>query len=457
MKRELILSLSLAAAAVAAAEPRVVTLATREPQGMLNQLLNGGNDAAPIANRKSGGWGPFREQLRELNLPVTRLHDCPLFDCGVKIVDVSMIFANFTADPDNPDNYFFGQTDEYIGNCLQDGTKVLYRLGQSIEHGDIKYFVKPPADFKKWADICSHIIAHYNEGWANGHRWNIEYWEIWNEPDLGEETWGGTEAQFIDLYVTAATYLKARHPNVQIGGPAFCFGLSSFTNFLPAVAKAKAPLDFYSFHAYSSKLDWLVNVYPKQVRGLLDRHGFTQTKLVFDEWHYFPCDWSKLRNDNAYRLRAVGETLCGVEAGAFACAAMTGWQGGPLFMANYYTTAPSSWGLIEPATRRITPSYYCFKAYGRLMRYPERLKAEAKAPLYALAGRNGKGGSALLLSGLKNGAGEIQVRLDAAPKSAKVEAVEPGKDLVEIPAKLDGRTLTFAQAGDSAVFLVTLE
>ena len=66
------------------------------------------------------------------------------------------------------------------------GTKPFYRLGQSIEHQTKKYGIYPPKDFKKWAKICEHIIRHYNEGWANGYRMGIEYWEIWNEADLDQ-------------------------------------------------------------------------------------------------------------------------------------------------------------------------------------------------------------------------------------------------------------------------------
>ena len=47
----------------------------------------------------------------------------------------------------------------------------------------------PPKDFRKWAQICEHIIRHYNEGWADGHKWDIRYWEIWNEADLDSKTW----------------------------------------------------------------------------------------------------------------------------------------------------------------------------------------------------------------------------------------------------------------------------
>ena len=86
---------------------------------------------------------------------------------------------------------------------------MFYRLGVTIEnHAWIKnYHAKPPRDFAKWARICEHIVRHYNEGWADGFKWNIKYWEIWNEPDGNKPTadgrpgptWTGTNAQFLNF------------------------------------------------------------------------------------------------------------------------------------------------------------------------------------------------------------------------------------------------------------------
>ena len=46
------------------------------------------------------------------------------------------------------------------------------------------FHVFPPKDFQKWAEICEHIIMHYNEGWANGFHYGIKYFEVWFEPDV---------------------------------------------------------------------------------------------------------------------------------------------------------------------------------------------------------------------------------------------------------------------------------
>ena len=140
---------------------------------------------------------------------------------------------------------------------------------------------------------------------------------------------------------------------------------------------------------------------------------------------FFPCVWKRLENDQPYRKKAY-EQLATVEAGAFAAAVMIGWQDSPIDIGCYYTTGPDAvgWGLIERSKRELTDSYWCFKAYGDLMRYPDRVKAEAQEPLYALAGRDGNGKTGVLVSGFRNGSGNIAVRLDHEPKNVSLKAVD---------------------------------
>lgn len=133
----------------------------------------------------------IRESFSRLNIPITRLHDAPLENAGMRVVDIPLIFANFHADANDPRNYYFDQTDDYIRNCVESGTQVYYRLGTSIEHSRNKYFTDPPSDAGKWIDVVSNVIRHYTEGKWNGYRYDIEYWEIWNEPDLGPKMWTG--------------------------------------------------------------------------------------------------------------------------------------------------------------------------------------------------------------------------------------------------------------------------
>ena len=172
------------------------------------------------AGPKSGGAGlgnDASEFFKEIGIPSSRLHDIEgAYSCN-QYVDIHCIFPDFDADENDDKNYNFIPTDNYLNAIKACGTKVYYRLGESIDHYPNKLFVKPPKDFEKWARICEHVIRHYNQGWANGFYMDIEYWEIWNEPE-GRAQWRGSYEEFYELYTVTAKHLKKCFPNLKIGG-----------------------------------------------------------------------------------------------------------------------------------------------------------------------------------------------------------------------------------------------
>lgn len=137
------------------------------------------------------GFLDLSDGHKQLKFPQTRLHDCPY--SVPETVDVHSIFPFFDADEDDPANYRFRMTDDYIQSIIDVGSGIVYRLGETIEHYKRRqYFVHPPKNYAKWARICIRIIKHYNEGWADGFHHGIKYWEIWNEPWLPPKCWTGT-------------------------------------------------------------------------------------------------------------------------------------------------------------------------------------------------------------------------------------------------------------------------
>ena len=145
------------------------------------------------------------KEFKEAKIPYSRLHDTEGLMGSGEFVNIHCIFKNFEADPYDPASYSFTHTDRYLQCVLNAGTKVFYRLGETIENNldYIRSHTFAPKDPKKWAVICEHIVRHYNEGWADGYYMNIEYWEIWNEPEGAPKTspnWSGTP-----LRITSST------------------------------------------------------------------------------------------------------------------------------------------------------------------------------------------------------------------------------------------------------------
>jgi hypothetical protein len=167
--------------------------------------------------------------LKDAGVPFSRLHDVGgMYGRGV-FVDIPNLFRDFDADETDPANYDFAFTDHLINALVAADVEPFFRLGVTIENYALikRYRIDPPKDFAKWARICEHVIRHYTEGWADGFRHKITYWEIWNEPENWEtveknEMWHGTFEEYCRLYEVASKHLKAKFPHLKIGGYASC-------------------------------------------------------------------------------------------------------------------------------------------------------------------------------------------------------------------------------------------
>lgn len=353
------------------------------------------NFANPVGKMKpmhavnNGPVYKFAEDQRITNLPAfkaagipyARNHDasfCSTYG-GNHTVDVNFIFPDFDADPYDPASYDFIWTDEYIRATEAAGTKTFYRLGSRIEHGPKKYNTLPPKDFHKWAVICEHIICHYTEGWADGFRYDMEYWEIWNEPDLTTLcTWGGTEKQFFELYDVAARHLKEKFPHLKIGGPAVASHMEWAERFL---AQLTAPLDFFSWHCYSPNVE-KIEQRTLTARRLLDKYGFSETESILNEWNYVK-GWTG--DDWVYSLRMEK----GLKGAAFIGAVMCTCQKLPLDMLMYYDARPCGMnGMFNTDfVCDCLKGYYPFYMFNVLYRLGTEVESQKNDDVYICAAR----------------------------------------------------------------------
>ncbi len=350
-----------------------------------------------IMNATNGGpWhkrhvnDQFRSNLAEYKaarIPYSRNHDSAVATIygGPYSHDITCIFPDFDADENNSASYDFACTDESILTALDAGTKTFFRLGQTIEHQIKKHGTIPPKDFKKWAVICEHIIRHYNEGWADGFNLNIEYWEIWNEPDLdpdestNKRTWGGTKAQFFDLYETAAKHLKSCFPHLKIGGPALACDGSWATDFLKEMKRRNVPIDFFSWHIYCNEPKQLTDR-AENIRKLLSENGYADTESILNEWNYVK-GWT---DDFVYSIK----TIIGMKGAAFTMACMTAAQHSSIDMLMYYDTRPSYFcGVFDFYTGKPLKGYYPFKWFGMFYDMEAEIKCDSEIEnIYTLCG-----------------------------------------------------------------------
>ena len=252
------------------------------------------------------------------------------------------------------------------------GTEVFFRLGQSIRVFGKKDDIMPPKDNGKWASICEHIVRHYTEGWANGHKWRITYWEIWNEPDLGvpadgsdvcydPHTWGGTSTQFFDLFRVAVTHLKKCFPHLKFGGPALA-GLDWADPFLAYMRKHKVPIDFFTWHRYDTSPRSIASLCDI-ARGKLDKHGYMKTESILDEWNYVK-DWGPSQA-YAYQVKTDRHDP---KAAAFVAGTISACQDKPLDMLMYYDARVNTVynGMFDIVTLEPLKGYFPFYAWSKL-------------------------------------------------------------------------------------------
>ncbi len=362
-----------------------------------------------------GDW-PLFHYLKEAGIPYSRLHDVGGWLGQGLYVDIPNLFPDFDADEDDPANYRFAYTDSLMKALEENGVEPFFRLGVTIENFAERGFppvhILPPKDFAKWGRICAHVIRHYTEGWADGFRMKITYWEIWNEPDNHPDDnrnpmFRAPFSEFMRLYGTVAPYLKTEFPHLKIGGYGHCgfyAGVGSdhvpaanssprmehfvecSHRFLAAARDNGWPLDFFSFHSYSPPAEAL-----RQVRFAdehLNEYGFTADRCerVFNEWLPY------VSHDNlGTALQAAG-----------VAAELIRLQNGPCDVACIYDARCGVGNyspLFNPLTYKPHKAYYAFTVFNELRKRGMAVKVETEGtPIVAAAARGEDGSIAIMLA-----------------------------------------------------------
>lgn len=365
-------------------------------KGVIKPMHAVNNGPLPPNVRGTSNFDVYKES----GIPFARNHDAAFHASygGEHTVDVHRIFKNFDADENDPASYIFGPTDICVKSTIDSGTKVYYRLGAAIEHG-LRWGTYPPKDFEKWARICEHIIAHYTEGWADGFNYDIEYWEIWNEPDCinpdgSNPCWQGSSELFIEFYEVIAKYLKNRFPNLKIGGPAF---MSPWRDdfkrgFLNNVKANNVPLDFYSYHCYAKTPK---GIYEAAVEAdeALKEAGLEGTETILNEWNYVK-GWM---NDD---WKASVDAWKGLKGSSFITATMSLCQYGPVDMLMFYEARPCIMCSLFETDRPwvALKGYYPFKMFNELYKLGGSVEASSDCEDVFVVAAKDENKAALLLT-----------------------------------------------------------
>ncbi len=273
--------------------------------------------------------------------------------------------------------FHFETLDRSVETILKTGAKPLMCIcfKPKALFPDVNHDVVEPKDYEAWEELVAKLVAHYRDRGAG-----IRYWEVANEPDIGED--GGCPYRFkpesyARYYAHTAAAIRRADAEAKVGGPALA---NSRSPLLPALLQLcqtnGAPLDFVSWHIYSSD--------PKSVRGtieyvkeLLKGYPALKPETFLDEWNM---DLMNPPLDPRFQPCYIAEVIWTMkDAGLDYCCyyQIRDWhvlfdqfapfmsEKGTAFMTRWWNRMPQFDGLFD-YQNRVRPSYFVFKLLSRL-------------------------------------------------------------------------------------------
>jgi len=255
--------------------------------------------------------------------------------------------------PDGQIVYRWTQLDHIYDFLVEAGFDPIVEINpmpKALASGDATFFwykknITPPASYEEWERFMQAYIEHTVEryGIERVRNWRFE---VWNEPNLRNSFWTGTQEEYFELYASCARILKGFDSQLKIGGPAGA-GFQWNGEFLHYCKTGNVPVDFVSYHVYPvdeadkqepTGLHMVADL--KQAKQEVLESGFGDLEILITEWNTQTQDGSKkvkwVGNESINRLIA-GAMVCHFLHESDDCSDAMGWwvasdvfeEGGP--------------------------------------------------------------------------------------------------------------------------------
>jgi len=284
--------------------------------------------------------------------------------------------------------YRFDVLDRSVDAILQAGAEPLMCIcfKPSVLFPKIDQDIVEPNDYEEWERLIYNLTLHYKQRSSK-----IRYWEIGNEPDIGES--GGCPYRFrpenyTNYYQRTAAAILRANPEAKVGGPALANVRSPILPALLNFCKSNAvPLHFVSWHIYTSD--------PQQIRQSIEvaqnelrKHPKIKPETFLDEWNV---DLGNFPKDERFQPCYIVEAIWQMkEAGldyscyyhirdyhvSFETFSKFMSPEGNIFMAKWWNRRPQWDGLFD-YQNNVRPAYFLFKLLSRLT--GERLRVHSDA------------------------------------------------------------------------------
>ncbi len=340
--------------------------------------------------------------------------------------------------------YHFETLDRSVDTILAAGAKPLMCIcfKPKALFPTVNQDIVEPDDYQAWEILIERLVQHFKDRGAG-----IQYWEIANEPDIGED--GGCPYLFkpesyARYYRHTTAAIRRADPVARVGGPALANSRSPLLLALLDLCQTNgAPLDFVSWHIYSSD--------PQAVRGtityvkdLLKRYPTLKPETFLDEWNM---DLTNPPLDPRFQPCYIAEVIWHMkEAGLdYSCYYhIRDWyvsfdrfapfmsERGTAFMTRWWNRMPQFDGLFD-YQNHVRPSYFVFKLLSRLA--GEKVRVSSSSPtVHGFASHDAQlRMENLLLWNFSANAAAVELELKdlAGPKRTRhmvLDALAPGDD-----------------------------
>ncbi len=325
--------------------------------------------------------------------------------------------------------YHWQTLDVFIENILATGAKPILSLcfKPKILFPKIDQWIVHPNDYAQWEELIFQLVKHCNVE----KKFGLEYWEVSNEPDIGED--GGCPFRFqqedyIVFYQHTAAAIQRADAKAKIGGPALAWYNSNISDALIELCgRTNVPLDFISWHVYDSD--------PGQFRKTIRE---TKTKLakfpklkncetIIDEWN-MTLDTPNL--NPAFQPAFILETTLafheeGLSRSAYyhirdtfvneAQFAKFMSQKGAAFVAYWWNVMPQYCGIWDNQSN-VRPSYYAFKLLSQIRGKKIPVQGTT-SEIHAFAAENSQALNVVLWNFPTDGKGKTEETILRFPKN----------------------------------------
>lgn len=214
-----------------------------------------------------------------------------------KMVRLEMVTATYMYNLYNPQTktWNWSKLDREIENIRNSGAEIVINLygtptWMSSEPKAKIPIYAPPVNTQEFADFCAEIARHVNIE----KKYNIKYWEFWNEPSGGYfwSTWKQDPKPFFELYAATAKAVKKVDPSIMFGG----FGdnayyQSNYQIFYEYCKKHNIPVDFISIHWYGEwdkdgprHPEWFSTLADK-TEAMYKKYFTRKVPIFYTEWN----------------------------------------------------------------------------------------------------------------------------------------------------------------------------